>query len=172
MTILNGWNYTFKNQSPGKCSWTLLLSPSKVLFLTCAQQTLHKSAHHFSHREPERKHNHKEILLSSLFSFPSTGFYLPLLFSFLFAFFLDLFSFCRRRLLFFFFFLDERHLFGGLQRTTGLEKSLVLQSCSFSILYPIWKGWSKESEPREKLKDVWSVVNNTETNPQTHTRLC
>lgn len=55
-------------------------------------------------------------------------------------------------------FWDERHLFGSLQRVTELWKSLVLQSCSFSILYPIWRWWSKGSELREKLKVclLWS----------------
>lgn len=68
-------------------------------------------------------------------------------------------------------FWDERHFFGSLQRVTELWKSLVLQSCSFSILYPIRRWWSKGSEPREKLKDVCSGVNNNNnTNPQTHTR--
>lgn len=66
---------------------------------------------------------------------------------------------------------DERHLFGSLQRVTELWKSLVLQSRSFSILYPIWRWWSKGSELREKLKDVCFGVNNNNTNPQTRMRL-
>lgn len=82
--------------------------------------------------------------------------------------FLVLFSFCTRWLLVFF--RDERQLFGSLQRVTELWKSLVFQSCSFSILYPIWRWWSKGSELREKLKDVCFGVNNNKTNPQTHKR--
>jgi len=63
-------------------------------------------------------------------------------------------------------FWDERHLFGSLQRVRELLKSLVLQSCSFPILYPIWRCWSKGSELREKLKDVYfGVKNNNNTNP-------
>lgn len=77
-----------------------------------------------------------------------------------------LFSFCARRLLVF---QDERHLFGSLQRVTQLWKSLVLQRCSFSILHPILRWWSKGSELREKLKDVCFGVNNN-TNPQTRMR--
>lgn len=76
-----------------------------------------------------------------------------------------LFSLCKRWLLVFW---DERHLFGSLQRITELWKSLVFQSCSISILYPIWRWWSKGSELWEKLKDVCFGVNNNKTNPQTH----
>lgn len=102
----------------------------------------------------------KETPQSSLFHFqaPDTAFLS----------FLVLFSFCTRWLLVFF--RDERHLFGSLQRVTELWKSLVFQSCSFSILYPIWRWWSKGSELREKLKDVCFGVNNNKTNPQTHKR--
>lgn len=71
------------------------------------------------------------------------------------------FPFCTRQLLVFFG--DERHLFSCLQRVTQHWKSLVLQSCSVSILNPILRWWSKRIRAEGEVKclrDVCSGVNN------------